>query len=193
VGPITVLLADDNLIVREGVRALLERDPSIDVLGVAGDYDELIKQAVELEPQVLVTDIRMPPNFQEEGIEAAKEVRKRLPGTGVVVLSQYDSPEYAVDLLSAGAAGYAYLLKDRLADSDRLARAIREVATSHWRVRRQAARRRRYVGFACCTPRSSSARSRARCCRGYCREGWRTSCATTAPQSNVPSGSPSPS
>jgi class 3 adenylate cyclase/ActR/RegA family two-component response regulator len=129
VGPITVLLADDNLIVREGVRALLERDPSIDVVGVAGDYDELIKQAVELEPQVLVTDIRMPPNFQEEGIEAAKEVRKRLPGTGVVVLSQYDSPEYAVDLLSAGAAGYAYLLKDRLADSDRLARAIREVAT----------------------------------------------------------------
>jgi class 3 adenylate cyclase/ActR/RegA family two-component response regulator len=124
-----VLLADDNLIVREGVRALLDRDPSVEVVGVAGDYDELIKQAVELAPQVLVTDIRMPPTFQEEGIEAAKEVRKRLPGTGVVVLSQYDSPEYAVDLLSAGAAGYAYLLKDRVADSDRLARAIREVAT----------------------------------------------------------------
>jgi class 3 adenylate cyclase/ActR/RegA family two-component response regulator len=129
VGSITVLLADDNLIVREGVRALLDRDPSVEVVGVAGDYDELIKQAVALEPQVLVTDIRMPPTFQEEGIEAAKEVRKLLPGTGVVVLSQYDSPEYAVDLLSAGAAGYAYLLKDRVADSDRLARAIREVAT----------------------------------------------------------------
>ncbi len=124
-----MLLADDNLIVREGVRALLDRDPTVEVVGVAGDYDELIKQAVELTPQVLVTDIRMPPTFQEEGIEAAKEVRKLLPGTGVVVLSQYDSPEYAIDLLSAGAAGYAYLLKDRVADSDRLARAIREVAT----------------------------------------------------------------
>ncbi|MCW2646624.1 MAG: adenylate cyclase [Pseudonocardiales bacterium] len=124
-----MLLADDNLIVREGVRALLKRDPTIEVVGVAGDYDELIAQAIELSPQVLVTDIRMPPTFQDEGIEAAKEVRKRLPGTGVVVLSQYDSPEYAVGLLSDGAAGYAYLLKDRVADSDRLAKAIREVAT----------------------------------------------------------------
>jgi class 3 adenylate cyclase/DNA-binding NarL/FixJ family response regulator len=126
---ITVLLADDNLIVREGVRALLKRDETIDVIGVAGDYDELIAQAMALTPQVLVTDIRMPPKFQNEGIEGAKEVRKRLPGTGVVVLSQYDSPEYAVELLSSGAAGYAYLLKDRVADGDRLAQAIREVAT----------------------------------------------------------------
>ncbi len=126
---ITVLLADDNLIVREGVRALLARDPDVEVVGVAGDYDELVARAVQLHPQVLVTDIRMPPTFQNEGIEAAKEVRKRLPGTGIVVLSQYDSPEYAVSLLADGAAGYAYLLKDRVADSDRLARAIRDVAT----------------------------------------------------------------
>jgi adenylate cyclase len=129
VKPITVLLADDNLIVREGVRALLSRDPDVEVVGVAGDYDELVSRAVELRPQVLVTDIRMPPTFQNEGIEGAKEVRKRLPGTGVVVLSQYDSPDYAVQLLADGAAGYAYLLKDRVADSDRLARAIRDVAT----------------------------------------------------------------
>jgi class 3 adenylate cyclase/ActR/RegA family two-component response regulator len=129
VDPITVLLVDDNLIVREGVRALLQRDPTVEVIGVAGDYDEMISQAVALCPQVLVTDIRMPPTFQDEGIEGAKEIRKRLPGTGVVVLSQYDSPEYAVGLLSSGAAGYAYLLKDRVADSDRLSRAIREVAT----------------------------------------------------------------
>ena len=127
--PITVLLADDNLIVREGVRALLSRDPDVEVVGVAGDYDELVSRAMELRPQVLVTDIRMPPTFQDEGIEGAKEVRKRLPGTGVVVLSQYDSPDYAVQLLADGAAGYAYLLKDRVADSDRLARAIRDVAT----------------------------------------------------------------
>ena len=126
---ITVLLADDNLIVREGVRALLGRDKDVEVVGVAGDYDELVARAAELHPQVLVTDIRMPPSFQDEGIEGAKEVRRRLPGTGVVVLSQYDSPEYAVELLADGAAGYAYLLKDRVADSDRLARAIREVAT----------------------------------------------------------------
>ncbi len=71
----------------------------------------------------------MPPSFQDEGIEAAKEVRKRNPGTGVVILSQYDDPEYAISLLSDGAAGYAYLLKDRVSDGNSLARAIREVAT----------------------------------------------------------------
>ena len=71
----------------------------------------------------------MPPSFQNEGIEAAKEVRKRHPGTGVVILSQYDDPEYAISLLSEGAAGYAYLLKDRVSDGNSLARAIREVAT----------------------------------------------------------------
>ena len=77
----------------------------------------------------MVTDIRMPPNFQREGIDAAKEIRKRHPGTGVVILSQFDDPDYAVALLSEGSAGYAYLLKDRIAEGDQLARAIREVAT----------------------------------------------------------------
>lgn len=124
-----MVLADDNLIVREGVRALLERDSDVEVIGLAGDYDELVNAACDLEPQVVVTDIRMPPTFQDEGIEAAKEVRRRLPGTGVVILSQFDDPEYAVALLSDGAAGFAYLLKDRVADGNRLSRAIREVAT----------------------------------------------------------------
>ncbi len=128
-GRITVLLADDNLLVREGVRVLLTADPALDVVGVAADYDELVNAASELSPQVVVTDIRMPPNFQNEGIEAAKEVRKRHPGTGVVILSQYDDPEYAISLLEEGAAGYAYLLKDRVSDSNGLCRAIREVAT----------------------------------------------------------------
>jgi class 3 adenylate cyclase/FixJ family two-component response regulator len=77
---------------------------------------------------VIVTDIRMPPNFSREGIDAAKEVRKRHPGTGVVILSQFDDPDYAVSLLSEGAAGYAYLLKDRVGEGDQLARAVREVA-----------------------------------------------------------------
>ena len=126
---ISVFLADDNLLVREGVKALMELSDDIDVVGVAEDFDGLVEGAVEAEPQVVVTDIRMPPDFSREGIEAAKLVRKRHPGTGIVILSQYDDPEYAIALLSDGAAGYAYLLKDRVAESDQLARAIREVAT----------------------------------------------------------------
>jgi len=128
-GRITVFLADDNVIVREGVRALLAIEPDLEIVGTAGDYDELIAGASAAAPQVLVTDIRMPPAFQREGIDAAKELRKRHPGTGVVVLSQYDDPEYAISLLADGAAGYAYLLKDRIAEGNQLARAVREVAT----------------------------------------------------------------
>jgi adenylate cyclase len=126
---ITVFLADDNLIVREGVRALIGSAPDIEVVGVAGDYDGLVAGAEQAAPQVVVTDIRMPPTFQREGIEAAKQVRKRHPGTGIVVLSQYDEPDYAISLLSEGAAGYAYLLKDRVAEGDQLFRAIRAVTT----------------------------------------------------------------
>ncbi len=128
-GGITVFLADDNVFVREGVKAILSREPDVAVVGVAGDYDELIRGAEAAAPQVLVTDIRMPPSFQQEGIDAAKELRKRHPGTGVVILSQYDDPEYAISLLQDGAAGYGYLLKDRVAEGDELARAIRAVAT----------------------------------------------------------------
>jgi adenylate cyclase len=124
---ISVFLADDNLIVREGVRALLALEDDLEVVGVAEDYDELVAGADRLAPQVVVTDIRMPPDFQREGIDAAKEIRKRHPGTGIVVLSQHDDPQYAVSLLGEGAAGFAYLLKDRIAESDQLARAIREV------------------------------------------------------------------
>jgi class 3 adenylate cyclase/FixJ family two-component response regulator len=128
-GRITVFLADDSVIVREGVRAMLALESDLEVVGTAADYDELVAGASDAEPQVVVTDIRMPPTFQSEGIEAAKELRKRHPGTGVVVLSQFDEPEYAVSLLGEGAAGYAYLLKDRVAEGDQLARAVREVAT----------------------------------------------------------------
>ncbi len=126
---ITVFLADDSLLVREGVRALLALQPDLEVVGVAEDLDGLVAGAAETNPNVVVTDIRMPPNFQNEGIEAAKLVRMRNPGTGVVVLSQYDEPEYAISLLADGAAGYAYLLKDRVGDGDQLVRAVREVAT----------------------------------------------------------------
>jgi class 3 adenylate cyclase/ActR/RegA family two-component response regulator len=126
---ISVFLADDSLLVREGVRALLAAEHDLEVVGVAEDFDGLVQGADEKHPQVVVTDIRMPPNFQNEGIEAAKLVRKRHPGTGVVILSQYDEPEYAISLLSDGAAGYAYLLKERVGDGDQLVRAVREVAT----------------------------------------------------------------
>jgi len=128
-GHISVFLADDNLIVREGVRALLALEPDLDVVGVAGDYDGLVAGAEEAAPQVVVTDVRMPPSFQREGIDAALQVRKRHPGTGIVILSQYDDPEYAISLLSEGSAGCAYLLRDRVAEGDQLARAVREVAT----------------------------------------------------------------
>ncbi|MGZ8751826.1 MAG: adenylate/guanylate cyclase domain-containing protein [Acidimicrobiia bacterium] len=126
---ITVFLADDNLIVREGVRALLGLEVDLEIVGVAADYDELVAGANAASPDVIVTDIRMPPSFQREGIDAALEVRKGHPGTGIVVLSQYDEPEYAISLLAEGAAGCAYLLKDRIAEGDQLARAVREVAT----------------------------------------------------------------
>ncbi len=126
--PITVFLADDNLIVREGVKALLELEDDFEVVGQGSDYDELVAGAEATQAQVVVTDIRMPPNFSREGIDGAKEVRKRHPGTGVVILSQFDDPDYAVALLSEGAAGYAYLLKDRVGEGDQLARAVREVA-----------------------------------------------------------------
>ena len=128
-GRITVFLADDNVIVREGVRALLALEPDLEVVGTAEDYDGLVAGGEALAPQVVVTDIRMPPTFQQEGIDAAQMLRKRHPGTGVVVLSQYDDPDYAITLLRDGAAGYAYLLKDRVGEGDQLARAVREVAT----------------------------------------------------------------
>jgi adenylate cyclase len=128
-GPISVFLADDNLIVREGVRALINARRDLQVVGVAADYDELVSGADATQPQVVVTDIRMPPTFSREGIDAAREVRKRHPGTGVVVLSQYEEPEYAVALLAEGSAGYGYLLKDHVAEGSQLVDAIRTVAT----------------------------------------------------------------
>ena len=119
-GRISVLLADDSLIVREGLRALLDMTDDVRVVGMASDYDELIARAEELAPQVIVTDIRMPPTFQREGIDGARLVRKRHPGTGIVILSQFDDPDYAVALLSEGASGCAYLLKDGVAAGDRV-------------------------------------------------------------------------
>jgi len=123
-----VLVADDNLLVREGVVKLLDHTDGVEVVGTCGTYDELLA-AVDAElPDVVVTDIRMPPTGTDEGIRAALELRERHPQTGVVVLSQYAEPAYALALLERGSEGRAYLLKERVSDPNQLAHAIEEVA-----------------------------------------------------------------
>ena len=125
---IRVVLGEDNVLVREGVRALLDSYEDIEVVGVAADAPTLLSTAEEHSPQVVVTDIKMPPHFQLEGIDCAHAIRERHPGTGVVVLSAHDDEAYAIALLGRGQSGLAYLLKDRIAQGDELVRAIREVA-----------------------------------------------------------------
>jgi class 3 adenylate cyclase/DNA-binding NarL/FixJ family response regulator len=125
---IRVVLGEDNVLVREGVRALLDASDGVTVVGVAADAPSLLEVADAELPDVVVTDIKMPPNFQLEGIEAAHEIRRRHPGTGVVVLSAHDDEAYALALLGGGESGLAYLLKERVAEGDELVRAIREVA-----------------------------------------------------------------
>ena len=124
---IRVVLGEDNVLVREGVRALLNSYDDIEVVGVAEDAPSLLAAATEHVPDVVVTDIKMPPSFQLEGIDCAHTIRDQYPGTGVVVLSAHDDEEYALALLGRGHSGLAYLLKDRIAQGDELVRAIREV------------------------------------------------------------------
>ncbi len=124
---IRVVLGEDNVLVREGVRALLDSYDDIEVVGAAADAPSLLETAGEHMPDVVVTDIKMPPSFQLEGIDCAHAIRERHPDTGVVVLSAHDDEEYAIALLGQGHSGLAYLLKDRIAQGDELARAIREV------------------------------------------------------------------
>ncbi|MGZ8613038.1 MAG: response regulator, partial [Actinomycetota bacterium] len=126
---IRIVLGEDNVLVREGVRALLESYDDVEVVGVAADAPSLLVAAEEHRPDVVVTDIKMPPNFQLEGIDCAHAIRDRYPGTGVVVLSAHDDEAYAIALLGKGQSGLAYLLKDRIAQGDELVRAIREVAS----------------------------------------------------------------
>ncbi len=124
---IRVVLGEDNVLVREGVRALLDSYEDIEVVGVAADAPSLLAAAEEHVPDVVVTDIKMPPSFQLEGIDCAHTIREHHPDTGVVVLSAHDDAEYAVALLGEGHSGLAYLLKDRIAQGDELVRAIHEV------------------------------------------------------------------
>jgi len=127
---IRVVLAEDNLLVREGVRRLLEtrKDASIEVVASCGDLDGLLAAVDTHQPDVVVTDIRMPPTQTDEGLQVAARLRKSHPQVGVVVLSQFDAPVYARALLEEGSSGRAYLLKERVSDPEQLVGAIREVA-----------------------------------------------------------------
>ena len=126
--PIRVVIAEDNALLRQGLARLIEGRTGLELAGAAGDLPGLLSLVDEAEPDVVVTDIRMPPTGTDEGIRAADEIRARRPDTGVVVLSQYAEPAYALALLANGSAGRAYLLKERVAGVDDLAAAITEVA-----------------------------------------------------------------
>lgn len=122
------MLADDHYLVREGVRRLLGSDSRIDVVAVAGDYDSLLEAVDAERPDVVLTDIRMPPTGLDEGIRAAERLRETHPDVGVVVLSQYAEPRYALALLESGTARRAYLLKERVDDLGQLVAAVEAVA-----------------------------------------------------------------
>src|SRR3982074_1831169 len=126
--PIRVVMAEDNYLVREGVRQLIESLPELELAAVCEDMDGLLKAVEEHNPDVILTDIRMPPTGTDEGLQGAEQLRKSHPATGVVVLSQYVESEYALALLENGAAGRAYLLKERVSDVQQLLDAIKEVA-----------------------------------------------------------------
>jgi DNA-binding NarL/FixJ family response regulator len=126
---VRVVVVEDQFVTREGLRRLLDEQPGIEVVGTAGDADEARTLVSELRPDVVVTDIRMPPSGTTEGIDLAHEIRAQLPGCGVVVLSQHDDEEYVWSLFSGGVAGYAYLHKLRVGDAQQLVRAVHEVAS----------------------------------------------------------------
>jgi DNA-binding NarL/FixJ family response regulator len=125
---IRLVLAEDHYLVREGIRQLLETRPELDVVAVCDDLASLLAAVDEERPDVVVTDIRMPPSSTDEGIQAATRLRETNPEIGVVVLSQYANPSYVLALLEGGSAGRGYLLKERVKDLDQLVDAIRAVA-----------------------------------------------------------------
>ena len=121
-----VVVADDSTLLREGVVRLLE-DAGLEVVGQAGDAEELLRKVRAHKPDVAVVDVRMPPTHTDEGLRAAREIRAELPDVSVLVLSQYVEVAYASELLAESAEGLGYLLKDRVADGETLADAVRRV------------------------------------------------------------------
>ena len=124
---VRVVLAEDSILLREGIARLLE-DEGFDVVGQAGNAEELMLKVRSYGPKVVITDIRMPPTHTDEGLQAAREIRERHPGTGVLLLSQYVETGYAMELLAESAEGVGYLLKDRVADVNEFVAAVRRVA-----------------------------------------------------------------
>ena len=125
--PVRVIVAEDSLLLREGMVRLLE-EAKFEVVGQAGDAEELLRKARAHKPDIAIIDIRMPPTHTDEGLRAARVIREEMPDTGVLVLSQYVEEDYALELLGDDAAGVGYLLKDRVSDLERFADAIRRVA-----------------------------------------------------------------
>jgi DNA-binding NarL/FixJ family response regulator len=126
---IRVVLAEDNALLREGISKLIDAHDDIELVGTASNLPELLSLIETTVPDVVVTDIRMPPTGTDEGLQAASMLRQTRPNVGVVVLSQYTAPAYALALLEHGSAGRAYLLKERVAGANELAQAIRTVAS----------------------------------------------------------------
>jgi DNA-binding NarL/FixJ family response regulator/class 3 adenylate cyclase len=124
---VRVVLADDSVLLREGIARLLE-DAGFEVVAQSGTADDLLRHVGMHKPDVALVDIRMPPTQTDEGLQAAQQIRKRWPETGVLVLSQYVEPAYAMELLGENAEGVGYLLKDRVSDVDEFAAAVRRVA-----------------------------------------------------------------
>jgi DNA-binding NarL/FixJ family response regulator len=127
-GPIRVVYADDSFLMREALERVLERLGGVEVVAGCVDGDALLAAVEEQRPDVVLTDMRMPPSGDEEGIRVANRLRERHPGIGVVVLTQYAEPRYGLDLLEAGAEGRGYLLKERIHDPRELHAAIEAVA-----------------------------------------------------------------
>ena len=125
---VRVVVAEDNYLLREGIRQLLETSDEIELGAATGDLPSLERAIEEQNPDVVITDIRMPPTGTDEGLRAAEKLREERPQVGVVVLSQYIEPEYALTLLEKGAAGRGYLLKERVSDIEQLVAAVQEVA-----------------------------------------------------------------
>ena len=126
--PIRVLLAEDSLIVREGLQQLLHGSPTVNVVGACGDLDSLLELVSAENPDVVLTDIRMPPTKTDEGVQIAARLREERPEVGVIVLSQYTDPGYVLELLAAGSDRRGYLLKERVHDRGQLVSAIDTVA-----------------------------------------------------------------